>query len=205
MANDAAELIEIVCDAPAVVIGHSMGALIMLQLALDRPDLVTLGVSLAGAARGDVGWAGDYMRAEIALRRQGIRLPVDFMAVHNAALMYPGHALQGQAFWQELRGQLMSPAVHENNEDTVLSQWQACLDFNVESRLASLRTPLEVVAFAEDVCAPPAYSAELARLAPVARYHELPGLGHASLFAHRPEVVAGFLRELLDDHFRRRR
>ncbi len=53
MAADTAELIEAVCDAPAVIVGHSLGALIMLQLAAQRPDLVELGISLAGAARGD--------------------------------------------------------------------------------------------------------------------------------------------------------
>lgn len=41
MAADTAELLERLCERPAIVIGHSMGAFIAVQLALDRPDPVS--------------------------------------------------------------------------------------------------------------------------------------------------------------------
>lgn len=154
MAGDAAEVITKFCDGPAVVVGHSLGALIMLQLAVDRPDLVELGISLAGAARGDRGWIGDYMRAEVALREGGGHLEPAFSAVHYAAMMYPAKALQDEALWSTLREGLESPAVVENSESTVLTQWQPCIDFDVSDRLPESTVPLEVVSFSEDVCAP---------------------------------------------------
>jgi pimeloyl-ACP methyl ester carboxylesterase len=203
MAEDAAEVITKLCDRPAVVVGHSLGALIMLQLVVDRPELVELGISLAGSARADEGWVGDYMRAEIALRRAGVRLDAAFSAAHYAAMMYPAKALQDQALWAALREGLESPAVAENTEDTVLSQWEPCLTFNVTESLPASTVPLEVVCFSEDVCSPPAYSAQLAELAPRARYHELAGMGHGSLFGHRPEEVSRFVRRLVDEHFSR--
>jgi pimeloyl-ACP methyl ester carboxylesterase len=201
MADDAAELLAKLCDAPAVVVGHSLGALIMLQLVVDRPDLVELGISLAGSARADEGWVGDYMRAEIALRRAGVRLSPAFSAAHYAAMMYPAKALQDRTLWAALREALESPDVAENTEDTVLTQWEPCLTFNVTEQLPSTTVPLEVVCFSEDVCSPPAYSAELAELAPGARYHELAGMGHGSLFGHRPDDVSRLVRRLVDEHF----
>lgn len=201
MAADTAELLEHLCDSRAVVVGHSLGALIMLQLAADRPDLVELGISLAGAARGDQGWLGDYMRAEVDLRRRGERLHPSFSATHYAAMLYPAKALQDPGFWADLREGLESESVVANNEATIETQWAPCLDFDVTARLSAVSVPLEVVCFSEDVCAPPAYSAELVSLAVNARYHELEGLGHGSLFGHRPREVADFVRTLVDKHF----
>lgn len=203
MARDTAELIETVCDVPTVVVGHSLGALIMLQLVIDRPELVELGISLAGAARGDEGWIGDYMRAELSLRRNGGRLEPSFSATHYAAMMYPAKALQDRDLWAALRESLESEEVVANTESTMESQWEPCLGFNVVDQLPTITVPLEVVSFSEDVCAPPAYSAELASLAPNARLHELAGMGHASLFGHRPGEVSRFVRSLVDDHFAR--
>jgi pimeloyl-ACP methyl ester carboxylesterase len=201
MARDTAELIEELSNEPVVVVGHSMGAMIMLQLATDRPDLVRLGISLAGAARGDQGWVGDYMRAEIELRKRGQHLDPAFSAVHYAAMMYPAKALQDQQMWNAIRQSLGSEAVAQNTEDTVIAQWQPCVEFNLADRLPSVTVPLEAVCFSEDVCSPPAYSAQIAALAPNARLHELEGMGHGSLFGHRPDEVAAFIRTLIDEHF----
>ncbi|RNM12093.1 alpha/beta fold hydrolase [Nocardioides pocheonensis] len=200
-AADTAELLTKLCDRPAVVIGHSLGALIMLQLAADYPELVTLGISLAGAARGHHGWIGDYMRAEVAYRDAGGSLPPAFSATHYAAMMYPASALQDPDLWPMLREALEDPDAVANTEATVATQWVPCIDFDLVDRLPLVTSPLEIVCFSEDVCAPPAYSAELAELAPQARYHEIEGLGHGSLFGHRPKQVSDFLRELVDNHF----
>lgn len=201
MARDTAELIERLCEEPVVVVGHSMGAMILLQLAADRPDLIRLGISLAGAARGDQGWVGDYMRAEVQLRKQGQHLDPAFSAVHYAAMMYPAKALQDQDTWNAIRQTLASDAVAQNTEDTVISQWEPCVAFNLTDRLPSLKVPLEAVCFSEDVCSPPAYTAEIAALAPNARLHELEGMGHGSLFGHRPAEIAAFVRRLIDEHY----
>jgi pimeloyl-ACP methyl ester carboxylesterase len=69
-ARGTSELIEAVCDPPVVVAGLSMGGFIVLQLAIDRPDLVRCGISMGTAARAD-GWLYDYMKAEVGFRQAG--------------------------------------------------------------------------------------------------------------------------------------
>jgi pimeloyl-ACP methyl ester carboxylesterase len=69
-ARDTAELIEAVCEPPVIIAGLSMGAVIVLQLAIDRPDLVRCGISMGTAARAE-GWLYDYMKAEVDLRLAG--------------------------------------------------------------------------------------------------------------------------------------
>jgi pimeloyl-ACP methyl ester carboxylesterase len=69
MAGDAAALIETVCNPPVVAVGLSMGSLIAIELALDRPDLLLCAVAMGTLAQGNKGWVGDYMQAEVELRR----------------------------------------------------------------------------------------------------------------------------------------
>ncbi|MGL3807904.1 alpha/beta fold hydrolase [Paeniglutamicibacter sp. R2-26] len=197
MARDAAELLEKIGVGRAIVVGHSMGGAVALQLALDRPDLVSRAISMASGADTSKHWAGDYMRAEIALRREGVRLSTEFAATHYAPLLYPAEALGDPTQWEKIRDALSAPSFHENNENTVESQWQACLDFDVSSRMHELTVPTDFICFEQDVSAPPALSRSAAGLSPLANYHEIPGLGHCSLFGHRPHDVSSKLDELL--------
>src|ERR1700712_1067545 len=50
-AEDAAALIEAVCDGPAFLVGLSMGSLTAVQLAHDRPDLVRAAVVMGTCVR----------------------------------------------------------------------------------------------------------------------------------------------------------
>ncbi len=74
--EDAAALIEAVCEPPVVLVGLSMGSLIAQELALTRPDLVRCAV-LIGTAAGESAVMGDFgiewMQAEVDFRRAGAR------------------------------------------------------------------------------------------------------------------------------------
>lgn len=198
-AADAAALIEAVCRRPVAIIGLSMGSFIVLQLALDRPDLVRCGIAMGTAANGGEGWLGDYMRAEIEFRHQGGRLAGMMSTTHYAAELYPAQALGDQATWQRISG-FLGPAFEAENERSLIGQWQACVDHDVAARLPSLSVPLDVIAFAEDVQVPPQYGKQVAELAPGANYHLLEGMGHASLFGHRHDEVNAVIGEILQRH-----
>jgi pimeloyl-ACP methyl ester carboxylesterase len=182
-ARDAASLIEAVCNPPVAAVGLSMGAFITNQLALDRPDLLRCAVSMGTAARGHTGWLGDYMGAEVAMRRAGGRLDGMMAITHYAAELYPARALGDPDMWERIKAMLGGEFLVEN-ERSLIPQWQSCIDFDITGRLHEWRVPLHVFAFDQDVQAPPQYGKELADGVPGAEYHLFEGMGHCSVYGH---------------------
>ena len=202
MARDAAELIEALCDHPVAAFGQSMGGFIVTQLALDRPDLLRCAIASGTSACGGDGWLGDYMRAEIDLRRRGGRLDGMFAVTHYAAELYPARVLGDPVLWPTLRDWLLDGDFSEANEASLIPQWQACVDFDVVDRLPSCQVPLHVFAYQEDVQAPPQYGRRVAELAPRGELHFFDGLGHGSLRGHAHDrlnpVIAEIVRRYYD-------
>ena len=197
MARDAAELIEALLDPPVVVCGKSMGGFIGLQLLLDRPDLCRAGIVMGVAPCGHEGWLGDYMRAEVDLRRRGERLEGMFATIHYAAQLFPARALGDPVVWERIK-RVLGEGFNEQNERSLIPQWQACIDFDVRDRLPDCSVPLHVIVFDEDVQAPPQLGEEVARLAPGAEAHVLEGMGHGSVWGHTHEEANPFIKGLID-------
>jgi pimeloyl-ACP methyl ester carboxylesterase len=201
MAGDAAALIEAVCEPPVAVIGHSMGAFIVLELGLTRPDLLRCAVASGGAATGGRGWVGEYMRAEVDLRRRGGRLDGMMALTHYAAQLYPAAVLGDAGAWARIRDWHRQVGFVDNNERSLIPQWQACIDFDVRARLPGWTdVPLHVLVYDQDVQAPPQYGEEVAALVPGAELHLFPGLGHGSLRGHAHEAVNERLLAILASH-----
>ena len=196
-ARDAAALIEAVCEPPVAAVGLSMGGFIVTQLALDRPDLLRCGIAMGTAACGSAGWLGDYMRAEVELRREGGQLGGMFATTHYAAELYPARALGDPQMWERIKT-FLGREFHEVNEQSLIPQWQACIDFDIIGRLPECEAPLHVVAFDQDVQAPPQYGKQVADLAPTAEYHLFEGMGHCSIYGHAHDVLNPFLMEILE-------
>lgn len=196
MAADAAALIEAVCAPPVVAIGQSMGGFIVTELALDRPDLLRGVIASGTAAAGGRGWLGDYMGAEIELRRNGGRLEGMFAITHYAAELYPAHVLGDEQQWNDIK-EWMSTGFLEGNEESLIPQWQACVDFDVVDRLPSCSVPFHVFAYAEDVQAPPQFGKQVADLVPAAKYHLFDGMGHGSLRGHGHQRFNAAVREVI--------
>jgi pimeloyl-ACP methyl ester carboxylesterase len=197
MASDLAALIEATCEPPVVVIGQSMGGFIVTQLALDRPDLLRCVIASGTAAAGGRGWLGDYMGAEIELRRQGGRLDGLFALTHYAAELYPAQVLGDEEQWAEIKQWMSDIGFLEGNEESLIPQWQACVDFDVIERLPSCAVPFHVFAYAQDVQAPPQYGRQVADLIPGAKYHCFDGMGHGSLRGHGHATFNAAVREIL--------
>jgi pimeloyl-ACP methyl ester carboxylesterase len=199
-ARDAATLIEAVCDPPVAVAGLSMGSFIGCQLALDRPDLLRCAVLMGTAPQGHSGWLGDYMRAEVELRRQGGRIAGMFATTHYAAELYPGHVLADAKMWEQIKASLGAEFLEEN-ERSLITQWQACIDFDVVDRLPGCAVPLHVFAFEEDVQAPWPYGKQVADLAPTAEFHLFEGMGHCSIYGHAHDVLNPAIKEVIERQF----
>ena len=163
-AADAAALIEAVCDGPAFLVGLSMGSLIAVQLAHDRPDLVR-GAVVMGTCVRKTGFIREWEEAEIALRRDGGELPPAFATAHYAMQYYPAYALGDDEVWERIKPFVEGDFAARDGA-MLAAQWQACLDFDSTDLLPRRsRVPVHAVAFSEDVQTPPRRVREVAELA----------------------------------------
>jgi pimeloyl-ACP methyl ester carboxylesterase len=195
-ARDLAALVEAVCTPPVILVGLSMGSLIAVQIAHDRPDLVQLAIVMGTCVR-KTGFMLEWEEAEIAFRREGGSLPADFATAHYAMQYYPASALEDDEMWQRIKP-FVSANFGERDGAMLAAQWQACLDFDSSALLPQTRVPIHAVAFSEDVQTPPRRVREVAELAADGHFHLLQGLGHGSAFGHRPDEVNACLREIID-------
>jgi pimeloyl-ACP methyl ester carboxylesterase len=195
--DDAAELIRAVCDPPVAVIGLSMGSAIVQQLVLDHPDLFRVAVAM-GTGANSRGWGWDYQQAEIDFRRAGGSLDGMMAVCHYAATMYPARALGDRELWPKLKADLLAWIDTGENEVSLIPQWEMSLTYDQADRLPECTVPLHVVAFQEDVQAPPQDGKEVAELAPTGEYHLFEGMGHCSIYGHTQDILNPFLKELVE-------
>lgn len=194
-ADDVAALIREVCNPPVVIVGLSMGALIVQEILLAWPELVSLGIAM-GTSGAKGGFIAEWEDAEIRFREAGHRLPPDFALAHYALLMYPSEVLGDNEMWERCKP-VVAAAYAERDGDMLAAQWQACLDYSAMDRLPGCTRPLHVIAFDQDMQTPAARGRLVADAAADGHFHLLEGLGHCSLFRHRPDVVAGKIREII--------
>jgi pimeloyl-ACP methyl ester carboxylesterase len=83
------------------------------------------------------------------------------------------------------------------NEVSLIPQWDASLRFDQREALPGCDVPMHVVAFTEDVQAPPQDGLELAELAANAEYHLFEGMGHGSIYGHTHETLNPFIEDLI--------
>ena len=194
-ADDVAHLIREVCDPPVVIVGLSMGALVVQEMLLTWPDLVRLGIAMGTSGAKD-GFLEEWEDAEIRFREAGHRLPGDFAMAHYALLMYPSEVLGDTELWERCKPVVVA-AYAERDSDMLAAQWQACLEYSAMDRLVGCTRPLHVIAFDQDMQTPPARGRLVAEAAADGHFHLLKGLGHCSLFRHRPETVAAKIRQII--------
>jgi pimeloyl-ACP methyl ester carboxylesterase len=194
--SDLAELISAVCDAPVFLVGLSMGSLIAVQIAHDRPELVRSAIVMGTCVR-KTGFIREWEEAEIAFRRDGGSLPAAFATAHYAMQYYPADALGDDATWERIKP-FVATDFAQRDGAMLAAQWQACLDYDSGALLGRIAAPIHAVAFSEDVQTPPQRVREVAELARDGHYHLLAGLGHGSAFGHRPEVVNECVRSIID-------
>jgi pimeloyl-ACP methyl ester carboxylesterase len=197
-AADLAALIEAVCQPPVFLVGLSMGSLIAVQIAHDRPELVRAALVMGTCVR-KTGFIREWEQAEIDFRRDGGTLPPAFATAHYAMQYFPADALGDDEIWERIKP-LVSADFADRDGAMLAAQWQACLDYDSGPLLPRIEVPIHAIAFSEDVQTPPRRVREVAELAADGHFHLLQGLGHGSAFGHRPDVVNERLRAIVDAH-----
>lgn len=185
LVGDTAALVEHLGSEPARLVGTSLGARVVQELALSRPDLVSQAVLMAAHARPHP-VQSRLTAGERALHDAGIELPAPYHAAITALQNLSPRTLDDPvqaADWLDLL---------EFSATRMGAGTRAQLDLaDFPDRLAEYRritVPTLVIGFADDLMIPPALAREVAGAIPGARYEEVPGCGHFG-YLERPAEV----------------
>ena len=89
------------------------------------------------AASGSEGWLGYYMQAEVDYRKAGGSLSGRMSTLHYASMLYPAQVLGDPELFPIVE-EMLGGEFEEDNEVSLIGQWQACIDFDVTDRLPRL-------------------------------------------------------------------
>lgn len=200
MVADTAALIQKLRLGPCRMVGFSLGAMITQELLLAYPGLVTQAVLMATRGRTDAMRAA-MSAANSEFLASGIALPRAYAAVvHATRFLSPRTHGDDQRIrdWLDLfEVSLVPPSINSAQHDLDL----------VEDRLEEYRKiscECLVIAFHDDLIAPPHLCREVAEHIPDCGYEELAGCGH---YGHleEPDLVNSAILGFFQGTYSRRR
>jgi pimeloyl-ACP methyl ester carboxylesterase len=147
------------CTTP-VLVGHSYGGAVALQLALDRPDLVQALVMVSSAARLRV-----HPTILDAVESSTVDAPFRLDAAFGPAT--PAEVVEAYA-----QRSAQTPPT------SAIADWRACDGFDVRDRLAEVQVPVLIVHGSEDALTVPKHQAALEAALPHASRVVVEGRGH---------------------------
>jgi 3-oxoadipate enol-lactonase len=188
MACDVAALVARLDDAPAHVLGLSLGACVALRLALAAPERVRSLTLVNPFARVQSAGPGDLARLGLRMLLLGTA-PMHAVAAHVARRLFP---------WPEQRA-LYEAAVTSlaaTPRRAYFASMRALARFDARGQVAAIRQPTLIVAGDRDTSVPLSAKLALARAIPHARLLVVPASGHATPH-DQPEAFNRALVEFL--------
>lgn len=193
LVDDVAGLVTRLGLAPCRMVGFSLGAFVVQELALARPELLDRMVLMATRGRDDT-FRAAVSAADRALYDSGAAVPPAYRAVATMALNLSPATLDSDRAardWLDIletAAELDGPAYRRQLE----------ID-QMPDRLASyqdIAVPTLVLAFADDRLCPPRLAREVADAIPGAAYREVAECGHFG-YLERPDEVNKHLVDFL--------
>ena len=206
LATDLVQLLETLDLRDVVLVGHSMGGMAALQLAVDHPDVMAervAGLVLMSTSAGPMSRLVGFKaltRLVTPPARHGLRL-----AGRIPGGIFPSNDLSYLVF-RLGHGHGTDPAHVELNRAMtaatplhVLAELlTGILSFDVRDRLDRVKVPVLVIGGTRDVLTPAYTARALAGALPDAELVLLPGAGHMVML-ERHEEVTGLIRRFSDD------
>lgn len=187
-AADAAAILDAL-ECPATVIGCSIGGLIALRLAAERPELVRALVLSNSAAK--LGTAESWNDRIAAVQADGTRAIAD--AVMERWFAAPFRATPELALWRNM--------LARTARDGYLAACHALASGDQTTATARLTLPTLVIAGSEDGASPPDIVRATADLIKGSEFHLIKGAGHLPCI-EAPVEMAALLRPFLQKHAR---
>ncbi|MBL1080033.1 alpha/beta hydrolase [Nocardia sp. 2] len=194
LVGDTAALIEHLGGGPAHVVGHSMGARVVQELALARPGLLGKAVMLGTVGRPHP-LVQLYNKGERDLFDEKVQLPPSYAAAIKAMLNLSPASLEDPERAQEWLDIFEFTASAQPSAG-VRAQLGMDRSQNRLAAYGAIAVPSLVVGFTDDRLAPPALGREVATAIPGARYIEIERCGHYG-YLERPDEVNRVIIEFL--------
>ena len=183
---DTAGLVERLAGGACRLIGSSMGAHVVQELLLTRPDLATQAVLMAGRGRPDA-FSRALAAAERTLYDERVQLAAGYDAAMRAVQNLSPRTLQDEQAVQDWLD-IFEMSAPDVTDAAVRPQLDVDLHTDRLGAYRRISTPTLVISFADDLVAPPVRGRELAAAIPGARYAEIRDAGHYG-YLERPEAV----------------
>ena len=213
MGRDLATVLDAVApDRRVVIVGHSMGAMAILALAEQRPDLfgpriggiVLLGASASDLLRGAMGGVTDLLRPRLgSLATAARRVDRLRRAILAGPSEVPAIVARVTQFAPEAPDDVVDHVLHLAEHTTSLV-WTDGLSelmrMDFRHALARIKVPALVAVGDQDRVTPPAVAVELAAALPNGRLFLVEGAGHIAML-ERPERLNPELRSFAREAF----
>ena len=174
----------------AVLVGHSLGGMVALQMWARHPERVA-GLVLAASSPGFGQGSGDFQKAFIAKRLAPLEAGQSMAEVAQTlvpTMVAPGYVGPGLAQAKACMGSI-TPAAYK-------AALRALVQFEQRSALPTITVPTLCIAGEHDRTATPTVVQRMAEKIPHAQYLCLPGVGHLLTF-EQPDSFAHALLPFL--------
>lgn len=172
MAEDVAEIVDELGIQNMYFVGHALGGLVGIELALLRPQLIQRMVIINGWAQADSHTLRCFAVRKALLRNSGVAAYVQAQPI----FLYPAPWLSVNA--QRLENEELHAIAHFPSSENVLARINALSAFNPGTQIRSVLTHTLIYATKDDVLVPYTCSEKLAALLPNAALHLRDSGGH---------------------------